>query len=84
MHLPAVRLPEWRSPGDWEELARVLLCDLSERNDRVSMEHLKGPERPFGNLIDFRTVSEFARELCERKGKTLYFVKIDNLITVLI
>ncbi len=33
-----------------EELARVLLCDLSECNDWVSMEHLKVPERPFGNL----------------------------------
>ncbi len=51
-----------------ETLTRVLLCDLYGRNDRVSTEHLKGPERPYGNLVDCRTVSEFARELCERKA----------------
>lgn len=54
-----------------EVLARVLLCDLSERNNQVSTEHLKVPEWPFGNLVDCHTVSDFARELCERKEKTL-------------
>ncbi|XDV46702.1 hypothetical protein PO909_014539 [Leuciscus waleckii] len=51
-----------------EELVRILLSDLYERNDRIPMDSWKGPDRPIGRLTDCRTVGELSREVCESKG----------------
>ncbi|KAL0150375.1 hypothetical protein M9458_054192, partial [Cirrhinus mrigala] len=41
-----------------EELVKILLGDLYQRNDRLPIQELKGPERPIGNLCDCRTCLE--------------------------
>ncbi|CAM4512747.1 unnamed protein product [Leuciscus chuanchicus] len=51
-----------------EDLVRILLSDLYERNDHIPMDSWKGPDCPIGRLTDCRTVGELAREVCERKG----------------
>lgn len=51
-----------------EELTKILLCDLYQRNDRLTVESLKGPDSPIGRLVDCRTVGEFCKEVCKRKA----------------
>lgn len=51
-----------------DELVRILLCDLYQRNDRIPMSSWKGPDRPIGNLSDCRSVGELAREVCDNKA----------------
>lgn len=42
-----------------EELTKI---DLYQRNDRLPVKSLKGPERPIGHLVDCWTVGEFQRK----------------------
>ncbi|XDV14459.1 hypothetical protein PO909_014704 [Leuciscus waleckii] len=39
-----------------EELVRILLSDLYERNDRIPMDSWKGPDHPIGRLTDCQTL----------------------------
>ncbi|KAK2887801.1 hypothetical protein Q8A67_016029 [Cirrhinus molitorella] len=38
------------------------------RNDRLPIETFKGPDRPIGNLVGCRSLTEFCHEVCSRKG----------------
>ncbi|CAM4733370.1 unnamed protein product [Leuciscus chuanchicus] len=66
-----------------EQLVRILLCDMHQRDENLPCESLKGRTCPFGRLVDFRTVSEFAREVVGRKafGYPLTFGRAVKMVT---
>ncbi|KAI7805333.1 hypothetical protein IRJ41_004890 [Triplophysa rosa] len=49
-------------------LVKVLLGDLYKRNERLPVAMLKGCDVPFGKLVGFRSIEEFAKELVKTKG----------------
>ncbi|MGL5643877.1 MAG: hypothetical protein ACRCW3_03860 [Metamycoplasmataceae bacterium] len=52
-----------------EALVKVLLCDLHERNDRISIETFKQSSVPFMcKLVGCRTTSALCKDLADRKG----------------
>ncbi|MGL5902895.1 MAG: hypothetical protein ACRCZO_09435, partial [Cetobacterium sp.] len=52
-----------------EALVKVLLCDLHERNDRISMETFKQSSLPLMcKLVGCRTTSALCKDLAGRKG----------------
>ncbi len=52
-----------------QALIRVLLCDLHERNDRISFDGLKQPEPPLlTKIVGCRTTQDLSKDLAERKG----------------
>ncbi|KAI7790655.1 hypothetical protein IRJ41_025860 [Triplophysa rosa] len=49
-------------------VVKVLLGDLYKRNKRLPVAMLKGRDVPFGKLVGFRSIKEFAKELVKTKG----------------
>lgn len=52
-----------------DTFVRLLLSDLHERNDRISIESLKQAEPPLlAKVVGCRTTKDLCRDLAERKG----------------
>lgn len=68
-----------------EQMARILLCDLYQRDAPLPGQSLKGPALPFGRLVDCRSVSEFAREVADRRafGYPLTFGRAVQMVTAM-
>lgn len=52
-----------------EDLLKVLLADIHERNDRINMQTFKDQTSPFmAKLVGSRTKQQFCKELSEQKA----------------